>query len=614
MPETRTENRAEILAAHVAALREEMKERDLDVFIVPRFDAHQGEYIAPHDERLEFVTGFTGSAGIAIVTQDCVRLFVDGRYVVQAQNQCPDGLIDRDHIFENPPETWLVDIAEGEWVIGYDAMHLPPNWVCRFEKALTATGAKLKALKDNPVDTVWVDQPAEPCGTISSFPLQYAGVSATGKRDRIMEEMASETADLLVETQPDNIAWLLNVRGDDVDHNPMPQSFFFLEKSGTGHWFVNREKFDYGLADLLPAWLKIHDMETFLNVLRRQVQPGHKIMIDPDFSPSAVTQLVEEVKAEPVHGLSPVTSAKALKNATELEGLRACHVEDAVAWVSFGTWLHENVASRAAGRDPVTEYEAEQKILEFRGTRPGYLSESFRTISCAGANAAMCHYAADPQLSASILPTAPYLLDSGGQYETGTTDATRSFSFGTLPTGYSEAYTAVFKALHTLATMRFPKGTQGHHIDAICRRPLWDLGLDYDHGTGHGIGHRLSVHEQPQRIGKPYNPVDLGEGMVLSIEPGYYKAGAYGIRLENLFEICLAEDGFLYFENVTWIPIQTDALILDRLSAAEIDWLNTYHAKVEELVSPRCSEEVQNWLSTVCRPVALSRRNWQQAI
>ncbi|MCV0425536.1 MAG: aminopeptidase P family protein [Roseibium sp.] len=608
------DNRTAALLDRVASLRNEMKKRDLDALIVPRFDAHQGEYVAPHDERLGFLTGFTGSAGVAIVTQDCVRLFVDGRYIVQAQNQCPGDLVDRDHIFENPPENWLAEIAQSDWVIGFDAMLLPPNWVRRFEKAASTAGAKLEALPDNPVDAVWVGQPAEPTGTISSFPLQFAGVSSTGKRDQMTTRMASEGADFLVETQPDNIAWLLNVRGDDVAYNPMPQSFFLLERSGAGHWFVNREKFDDGLTDLLPDWLQIHRKDTFLELLRKQVQPGDKVMIDPDFSPSAVTQLVEDVKADPIHKLSPVTSAKALKNATELEGLRACHIEDAVAWATFGKWLHATVSSRAANGNPVSEYEAEQKILETRRARPGFLSESFRTISCAGANAAMCHYAADPHVSAPILPTAPYLLDSGGQYETGTTDATRSFSFGTLPPGYAEAYTAVFKALHALATIRFPKGTQGHHIDAICRRPLWDLGLDYDHGTGHGIGHRLSVHEQPQRIGKPYNPVDLDPGMVLSIEPGYYRAGGYGIRLENLFEIRQAEDGFLYFENMTWIPIQTDALVLERLSETEIDWLNNYHANVEELVGSRCSEDVRSWLSAACRPVDRARSSWSQAI
>jgi Xaa-Pro aminopeptidase len=609
-----SDTRRTVLVRRLSALRQEMSTLALDALIVPRFDAHQGEYVAPHDERLGFVTGFTGSAGAAIVTKEGVRLFVDGRYTVQAQNQCPADLIDRDHLFENPPENWLAGIAEDNWVIGYDAMLLPPNWVKRFEGAVRSTKAVLKPLAQNPVDNVWPDQPAEPFGKITAFPLQFAGVSADGKREFLLGILAQERADFIVETQPDNIAWLLNVRGDDVAYNPMPQSFLLMDAKGNGNWFVDQAKFEDGLSDTLPGWLSIHPKGAFLDVLEREIGEGANVLLDPDFSPAAVTQLVATSKASPVHKASPVTLAKALKNMTELEGLRACHLEDAVAWVEFGAWLQTSVPARAAANDPILEFEAEQKILACRQARPGFLSESFRTISCAGSNAAMCHYAADPQASASILPSAPCLLDSGGQYETGTTDATRSYSFGTLPEGYAEAYTAVFKALVALATLRFPKGTQGHHIDAICRRPLWDLGLDYDHGTGHGIGHRLSVHEQPQRIGKPHNPVDLAPGMVLSIEPGFYKAGSFGIRLENLFEVQEDDDGFLSFRNLTWIPIQTDALLPDRLSEGELGWLNSYHATVADVVGARCSDEARLWLSTTCKPVGQMRPGWQNAV
>ncbi len=608
MPET---TRAGI-AGRLTALRVEMSTRGLDALIVPRFDAHQGEYIAPHDMRLAFVTGFTGSAGVAIVTGDSVRLFVDGRYTVQAQNQCPVGLIDRDHLLENPPEVWLGGVAEPGWSIGYDAMLLPPAWVARFETAIARAGARLTPVDGNPVDAVWHDQPAEPAGLIGAFPMQFAGLSPTGKRADLIELMENEGIDLLVDTQPDNISWLLNVRGDDVAFNPMPLSFFLLEREGQGHWFVNAAKFEDGLEDALPGWLTVHPKEAFLDVLKEKVSARARVLADPDFSPAAVSQAVVAARAEPVARRSPVTLAKAHKNTAELEGIRACHLQDAVAWVEFSAWLQETVPARAASGDPVSEYEAEEKILACRQARPGFLSESFRTISCAGGNAAMCHYAADPKASAPVLPSACYLMDSGGQYETGTTDATRSHTFGTLPEGYSEAYTAVFKALVALATLRFPKGTQGHHIDAICRRPLWDLGLDYDHGTGHGIGHRLSVHEQPQRIGKPHNPVDLATGMVMSIEPGHYKAGHYGIRIENLFEIVEADDGFLEFANLTWIPIQTDALLLTQLTAAETTWVDRYHAEVEALLEPYCVGETADWLHDACKPLASGRATWRK--
>ncbi|WP_422378445.1 aminopeptidase P family protein [Roseibium sp.] len=592
-----------VLADRLASLRSEMIIRGLTALIVPRFDAHQGEYVAPHDERLGFVTGFTGSAGAAIVTADRVRLFVDGRYTVQAQNQCPADLIERDHLFEHPPEIWLAGEAGPDWVIGYDAMLLPPRWVERFETALKRTGAQLTPVTGNPVDAVWSDQPVEPFGLITAFPLQFAGASADEKRQNMLQTMSEKDCRFMVETQPDNIAWLLNVRGDDVAYNPMPQSFLVLEQNGAAHWFVDARKFEDGLADSLPAWLSVHPKVAFLGVLADLLDEGDRVLLDSDFSPAAVARLATAKQAEPVLERSPATLAKARKNRTELEGIRACHLDDAVAWADFGAWLTREVPVRAAAGEPISEYEAEERILACRSARPTFLSESFRTISCAGGNAAMCHYAADPRASAPVLPSGCYLMDSGGQYDTGTTDATRSYTFGTLPDGYARAFTAVFKALVALATLRFPKGTQGHHIDAICRRPLWDLGLDYDHGTGHGIGHRLSVHEQPQRIGKPYSPVDLASGMVMSIEPGHYLAGRYGIRLENLYEVVELEDGFLGFDTLTWIPIQTDALLVEHLTDTELRWLNAYHAKVEELIADRCSAETRVWLAKACAPI-----------
>jgi len=323
-------------------------------------------------------------------------------------------------------------------------------------------------------------------------------------------------------------------------------------------------------------------------------------LFDPNFSPVAVRQTLEKAGATPISEVGFLTRTKAKKNLTELEGLRLCHIHDGVAMTEFSAWLTETVPERAVSGHPLTEREAEEKALGFRKERPGFLSESFNSISAAGGNAAMCHYSTSQTRNAQILPQHPYLLDSGGQYETGTTDVTRSFAFGAFPEGYKRAYTAVFKAFHAIATLRFPKGTQGHHIDAICRRPLWDLGYDYDHGTGHGIGHRLSVHEQPQRIGKPVNPIDLKPGMVLSIEPGHYVPGVYGIRIENLFEIVEADDGFLEFQNLTWVPIQTDMLIVHDLTSDEREWLGSYHAKVKSTLEPFLSENALAWLERLC--------------
>lgn len=583
-------------AEHIDALRSEMMHRGLDAFILPRFDAHQGEYIAPHDRRLAYITGFTGSAGMAIVTQNIVAVFVDGRYRLQLVNECAGTLFAHHHLFDDPPELWLGKIADQGWRVGYDPMHVPPAWFDRFKAACDLIKAQLIAQPDNPVDAVWPDQPAPPAALVEEFPLQFAGKNCSLKCNELLAHLKQSQADFIVDTQPDNIAWFLNVRGGDVDFNPMPHSFLLVSRAGRITWFVNAEKLRDFDQSSLPENVEILPQEVFLSTLGVRILPGQKVLIDPHFTPVAVRQTIEKVGAHPAPELGYLTLTKAKKNPSEIEGLRACHIEDGIAWTEFSAWLVQEVPLRAASGNPLSEREAEDKILEMRQARPGFLNESFNSISAAACNAAMCHYATTPDRNAQILPENPYLLDSGGQYETGTTDATRSFSFGQRPKGYDRAYTAVFKAFHALATLRFPKGTQGHHIDAICRRPLWDLGLDYDHGTGHGVGHRLSVHEHPQRIGKPTNVVDLTPAQVLSIEPGYYEAEQYGIRIENLFYIVLEQDGFMSFRNLTLIPIQTDMLIMDDLTVPEKTWLKSYNSEVARVLGPNLSERAQAWL------------------
>jgi len=592
-------NRAPI----VAALRAELRAQRLDAFILPRYDAHQAEYVASHDERLAHITGFTGSAGLAIVTMDAVAMFVDGRYVVQAANQCPAPLFSHHHLFNDPPEHWLASQAPSGWRIGFDAMHLPPVLFDRFADALKQ--GELVPVDPNPVDAIWPDQPPPPIGRIDPFPMQFAGKSAEEKIAALAGQMQALGAGLMVETQPDNIAWLLNVRGADVAFNPIPQSFALIDDAGQVQWFVTSQKLGTEVADHLPQTVQVCDPEDFLPTLKDRIKAGQGVLYDPDFSPMAVRAVLDQAKAVRIPHGSPLTASKARKNPVEIEGMRACHVEDGIAWVEFCAWLDAEVAGRTPEDAPVTEREAEHAIEEFRRARAGFLETSFNTISAAAGNAAMCHYATQDGNAVPIRADGTYLLDSGGQYETGTTDATRSFAFGPRrPDGYDRAYTAVFKAFHALVTVRFPPGTQGHHIDAICRRPLWDLGLDYDHGTGHGVGHRLSVHEHPQRIGKPYNPVDLVPGMILSIEPGYYAADRFGMRIENLFEIVEAEDGFLAFSNLTWCPIQTDMLLKDQLSEAERAWLDAYHAEVLNRLGPKLSPAALEWAKKACMPLS----------
>lgn len=580
----------------IEKLRQTLAARGLDAFILPRFDAHQGEYVAPHDERLAHVTGFTGSAGMAIIAPGEVAIFVDGRYSVQLGNQCPGADFSHYHLLDAPPERWLTQNAQRGWRIGYDPMHLPPSWYDRFYVACDLRGAEMVPTSTNPVDEIWDDQPAPPLGIVTPFPPEFAGRTAADKCAALAQQLSATGLDLFVETQIDNIAWLLNVRGDDIAFNPMPQSFLIATKSGKISWFVDPRKLDDALRGTLPDCVSAHPMEALLPVLGAQVTDGMTVGFDPDFSAVAIRQTVEAGGGTAKSLPSPITRSKAVKNAVELAGLRDCHLQDGVAWTEFTAWLMTSVPQRAASGDPVTEQEAQDYILSLRKTRPGFLTASFQSISAAGGNAAMCHYAATGNRNAPILPESPYLLDSGGQYETGTTDATRSFAFGPRPDGYDRAYTAVFKALYTMSTLRFPKGTQGHHIDAICRRPLWDLGLDYDHGTGHGIGHRLSVHEHPQRLGRPYNPVDLVPGMVVSIEPGYYEAWLYGIRIENIVEIVELDDGFLGFRNMTYAPIQTDMLIPEQMTEAERAWLDSYHDTLRRTLGDLLSANAKAWL------------------
>ncbi|WP_298849135.1 aminopeptidase P family protein [uncultured Ruegeria sp.] len=588
-------NRAPI----VAALRAELQSCRLDAFILPRYDAYQAEYVAPHDERLAYVTGFTGSAGLAIVTMETVAIFVDGRYVVQAANQCLEPLFSHHHLFDDPPENWLAATSQPDWRIGFDPMHVPPVLFDRFAGALKQ--GELIPVENNPVDVIWTDQPQMPRGKVAPFPVQISGQSAQEKISNLAKKIDARGAELMVETQPDNIAWLLNVRGADVAFNPVPQSFAIVDTTGQVLWFVASSKLKQDVTDHLPDAVGICPQEDFLSTLKSRIKPGQNVLFDPDFSPTAVRMAIEQTSAAAIPQGSFLTASKALKNPVEVEGMRACHIEDGIAWVEFCAWLASEVPRRATADTPVTEREAEEAMFNFRQGRPGFLEQSFNSISAAAGNAAMCHYATQDNNSAPIRPEDTYLLDSGGQYDTGTTDATRSFAFGpNRPDGYDRAYTAVFKAFYAIATLRFPPGTQGHHIDAICRRPLWDLGLDYDHGTGHGVGHRLSVHEHPQRIGKPYNPIDLAPGMILSIEPGYYETDRFGIRIENLFEVVQLSNGFMAFSNLTWCPIQTDMLMTEMLTDAERNWVNTYHADLLARLGPRLSPHALTWTTAAC--------------
>lgn len=576
-------------------LRRQLKRQKLDAFVLPRFDAHQSEYVTPRDERLAYVTGFTGSAGMALVTDREAILFVDGRYLEQARMQCADPVFSFSHFFENPLDDWIAGHASEGWRIGFDALHVPHAWYQRLESAANQQNATMVAVDVNPVDAIWLDRSRQANATVSFLPSQIAGKSNQAKADELFRYLKEQGVDYLVETQPDNIAWLLNIRGGDAEFTTSPHSYLIADQSGSIDWFVDTSRLPEGHLELLPSNVTLHAYDAFLSLLEDQIGEGQKLLCDPDFSPHAIRMVCDAKGSDLITESSILTRRKAVKNQLELEGFHSCHLKDGIAWVEFSAWLCDMVPKRAAEGHPVSDHEAELKIRSLRANDTTYLDESFGPISAVGASAAMCHFSASESKPVLLYPDIPYLLDSGAHYEAGTTDTTRCYAFADVSQDYREAYTAVFKAFHALATLRFPLGTQGHHVDAICRRPLWDLGLDYDHGTGHGVGHCLSVHEQPVRIGKAHNPVDLVPGMVLSIEPGFYASGQFGIRIENLFEIVDIGSGFCEFHPLTLVPIMPQMLNLQVLSEQERMWLEGYNSRVIETLSPFVSKAAQDW-------------------
>ncbi|WP_432288919.1 aminopeptidase P family protein (plasmid) [Aminobacter sp. BA135] len=589
------------MTGRVEALRHKLAEEGLDGYVVPRFDEHQSEYCAPHDCRLAYLTGFTGSAGVAIVMRDKAAIFVDGRYQVQVRDEVDLGTFTVEHFHDAPLKDWLAkNIDEGQRV-GFNAMLLPSTWDQDCGRAVEAAGGSWVATPADLVDAIWPDQPEKPLGSIMAFGRQYSGESVADKKRRIVELVAAQGADFLVEAQPDNISWLLNVRGRDVAFNPMPHSFLILDKDGRTEWLVDHRKLPNDLSDLELDGVAIAEPARLLERVAAFAE-GRTALVDPGFAPSAVVHAARDSGGEIKLTRSPITLAKMEKNDIELQGFRDCHQQDGAAWVRFLAWLDRYGRTRESQGMPVSELEAEERILTYRRDSRLFVEPSFRTISASAGNAAMCHYNATIETNTPITSADVYLLDSGGQYLTGTTDATRTTALGSISPEIRRAYTAVLKGLISMLTLKFPTGTCGHQIDAFARRPLWDLGLDYDHGTGHGVGHFLSVHEQPQRFDKRVNEIALRPGMVTTIEPGYYKAGEYGIRLENQVEVVAAGDGFMAFKSLTLVPLDLRLADIQLLTPPERRWLDRYHEVVRSALSPLLGRDDIEWLQRMCTP------------
>lgn len=582
--------------SRVSDIRRVMRAHDLYGYIIPRWDAYQSEYVVPRDERLAWLTGFTGTWGLALVTQDALILFVDGRYTVQANNEVEPEYIEVRHLYDDPLESWLTKNAKPGQDYGFDPAIL--NWVTHRSalSAANANGAKLTSVHPNLVDEVWESRPKEVLRPANPYPLARSGETSLSKRKRLATTMSARQLDVIVETQIDNIAWLLNIRGSDVPENPMVQSSMIFDASGAIELFIDSRKLTPG-APYEFDYVNIYHPDQLLNRLKKRIRPHQKVGVDPRFGPVGAVLAVEEAGANATIACSPLTELKSIKSQTELAGIAsACH-RDSIAWIKLLTWLDAEVAQRDTSGIALSELDVEERLLEIRRTLPDFQENSFRTIAASGPNAAMCHYNAPAGGGRSLNTQEMFLLDAGGQFLDGTTDTTRTMCFGEPLPAWRKAYTSVLKGHIALSSQIFPVGTRGYQLDALARSFLWQQRMDYDHGTGHGVGHFLSVHEQPNRIGKEPLDVPLCAGMTITIEPGYYEPEEFGIRIENLYHIVEDRTGWLRFECLMHLPLCRALIDVARLTPQEIAWLDSYHSLTRQKASDSSfSAEERAWI------------------
>jgi Xaa-Pro aminopeptidase len=590
-------------AQRLAALRAELARRGLDGFLIPMADEHQGEFVAPRSRRLAWLTGFTGSAGLGVVLKDRAALFTDGRYTLQARDEVDGDLYELLHITNDPPDTW-VEKNLGSGSLGYDPWLHTLDGVARFRLAAETAGGQLVAADGNPIDAVWADQPAPPHEPAVPHPLRYAGRAARDKRAAVGAALSQDGAEAAFLSAPDSIAWLLNIRGGDVAHTPVALAFALLHADGGVELFIDPRKTSSALLRHLGNDVSVAAPDALGPALDALGQAKKTVRLDPASAPSWAADRLAKAGARIARGADPCVLPKALKTAAEVEGARTAHLRDGAALTRFLAWL-----AREAPKGGLTEITASDRLEAFRAEGDKFKGLSFATISGAGPNGAIVHYHATPRTNRILEPGQVYLVDSGAQYLDGTTDVTRTvFIAGatratkTAPAEARDRFTRVLKGHIAVATQRFPAGTNGGQLDPLARAALWQAGLDYDHGTGHGVGSYLGVHEGPQRISRVPSNVALQPGMIVSNEPGYYKEGAFGIRIENLVVVRKAADAdgaerpLLEFETLTLAPIDRSLIEPKMLTAAERDWLNGYHATVRKALSPLVDAKTRSWL------------------
>ena len=584
-------------AGRVAALREELKRQALDGFVVPRADRHQGEYVPPCEERLAWLTGFSGSAGLAIVLSEEAAIFVDGRYTLAVRDQVDTDVITPVAIADETPEAWLGRHLRKDGRLGYDPWLATPDQARRLGKAAAEAGATLVPVGSNPIDTIWQDRPPPPRGAIGLRKTKLAGEPAAKKIVRVSRALGA--ADALLVSDPHAVAWLFNIRGADVGHTPLPLAFALVPEIGHPTLFVDEGKLSDRDAAALAKLATVAATASVETVLAALGKTGKTVLFDAATAPARLVQGLEEAGGEARVGTDPIALMKARKNAAELAGTREAHRRDGAAMTTFLHWFATNAKP---GR--LTEIEAALALEHFRRETGRLKDLSFPTISAAGPNAAIPHYRVSTA-SNRRLERGVYLVDSGGQYEDGTTDVTRTLAVGRPTAELRDRFTRVLKGMIAISRAVFPKGTSGAQLDALARVPLWQAGLDFDHGTGHGVGVYLSVHEGPQRLSK-VGHVALEPGMILSDEPGYYKAGAYGIRIENLLVVepraVEGGDREMYgFETLTLAPLDRALIDPRLLDAGERAWLDAYHARVRKEIGPLVDPPVRRWLAEATR-------------
>jgi len=592
------------LGDRLGALRKALEKAGVDGMILPRADEHQGEYIPEQANRLQWLTGFTGSAGVAVVLRDQAVLFVDGRYTLQASQQLDAAHWTSRHLIDSPPSQLIAEAMQGG-KLGYDPRLHSIQGAARLREAVEKTGGSLVPLTPNPIDALWRDRPGAPLSPVEVLSTATTGESAAAKRARIGAAIKRAGADATALNAAESVAWLLNIRGQDVPNTPLPLSYVTVTADGTVDLFIDPAKLDGENRAALGNEVAIRPFEEIGRALNDLGAAGAKVLLDPALATDWMRVQLEEAGATILRGEDPCTLPRAIKNAVEICGIRAAHARDAVAMTRFLRWVDETAPS-----EQVTETIAVDALEGFRSQGDLWRGPSFSTISGSGPNGAIVHYRVTPESDRSLKTGELYLVDSGAQYLDGTTDITRTIAIGEPTLEMRERFTLVLKGHIAIATARFPAGVAGSHLDALARQYLWKAGQDFDHGTGHGVGSFLGVHEGPQRISRA-STAPIVAGMLLSNEPGYYKPDGYGIRIENLIlavEAAPMEDSgreMIAFETVTFAPIDRRLILPSLLVMEEIAWLDAYHAQVRGRVSPFLDDTERAWLEEATAPLEM---------